>query len=107
MHGLKLLELAPDSNGVLEVRVPRPTASVGLANTTALMLPLRMIGLNRRWSVGVLQLRGGVRAVGGRHAAGWHPDSLHERPANLQQLQRGRVGLGLRVRVLGWRCVVR
>ena len=58
MHGLKLLELAPDSNGVLEVRVPRPTASVGLANTTALMLPLRMIGLNRRWSVGVLQLRG-------------------------------------------------
>lgn len=60
VHGLKLLELQIDSAiGVAELRVPKPLASdIGLADAAALMLPVRLGGLNRRWSVGLLQLCG-------------------------------------------------
>jgi hypothetical protein len=58
-HGLKVLELEIDSaTYVAEVRVSKPATNEGLTDVAALILPLRLGGLNRRWSVGVLQLSG-------------------------------------------------
>ena len=55
-HGLSILELMPDDGGVLEVLVPPP--SIPELPTDGLIMPLRVTGLTRRWSVGMLQLSG-------------------------------------------------
>jgi hypothetical protein len=48
------IEVAPD-NGAVEVTVPKP------AEKTDMTLPLRVTGLNRRWTAGLFQKKGYVK----------------------------------------------
>jgi len=59
-HGLPILELTPDpASALVEVRLPKPPTrhATGLSDD-GLLLPLRVVGLQRRWTAALLQLEG-------------------------------------------------